>query len=588
MKIALVGNPNVGKTTLFNILTKSNQKIGNYPGVTVQKKIGKLNNEIEIIDLPGIYSLDSISIEEKIALNYIKNENPSIILNILDSSNLYRNLFLTFQLKQFNIPIILVLNMIDIAEKNNIHIDSKKLSDLLNCPVFLINANKKQGTLNLENYLKNTNFKSMKSSKNTDYNFSNSKDIYRKIDSILNVCVKTTKSNNNNFTEKLDLILMNKFLSVPILILIFFLIFKITFSWIGGPLSDILDNFISNTLTPFIENLLSNSSELFKSFILDGIIGGIGSIIVFLPIILTMFICLTFLESCGYIARAATIIDKFMRIFGLSGKAFLPIIMSFGCTVPAIMATRTFENEKDRKTCIFLLPLMSCNARLPVYILFTSIFFKNNRELVIMSLYLLGIIISIIIGLIMNLFSKEQNSEIFILEIPDYKIPSLSYMIKESLNKISSFFKKIGTLIFSISIIIWFLSNFNFSGFTSIENSFLFSIGNILAPIFIPLGFGFWQASVSLLTGLMAKEVIISSMGVIFGSNLDFILPSFFTPVSSISFLVFVLLYTPCISVLSTIKHEYGTKLMLTSVIYQLALAYSVSFLVFNILNIIW
>lgn len=588
MKIALVGNPNVGKTTLFNILTKSNQKIGNYPGVTVQKKIGKLNNEIEIIDLPGIYSLDSISIEEKIALDYIKNENPSIILNILNSSNLYRNLFLTFQLKQFNIPIILVLNMIDIAEKNNIHIDSKKLSDLLDCPVFLINANKKQGTSNLENYLKNTDFKSIKFPKNTNYNFSNSKDIYRKIDSILNVCVKTTKSNNNNFTEKLDLILMNKFLSVPILILIFFLIFKITFSWIGGPLSDILDNFISNTLTPFIENLLLNSSELFKSFILDGIIGGIGSIIVFLPIILTMFICLTFLESCGYIARAATIIDKFMRIFGLSGKAFLPIIMSFGCTVPAIMATRTFENEKDRKTCIFLLPLMSCNARLPVYILFTSIFFKNNRELVIMSLYLLGIIISIIIGLIMNLFSKEQNSEIFILEIPDYKIPSLSYMIKESLNKISSFFKKIGTLIFSISIIIWFLSNFNFSGFTSIENSFLFSIGNIFAPIFIPLGFGFWQASVSLLTGLMAKEVIISSMGVIFGSNLDFILPSFFTPASSISFLVFVLLYTPCISVLSTIKHEYGTKLMLTSVIYQLALAYSVSFLVFNILNIIW
>lgn len=588
MKIALLGNPNVGKTTLFNILTKSNQKIGNYPGVTVQKKIGKLNNDVEIIDLPGIYSLDSISIEEKIALDYIKNENPSIILNILDSSNLYRNLFITFQLKQFDIPIIIVLNMIDIAKKNNIHINSKKLSDLLGCPVFLVNANKKQGTSNLENYLKNTDFKSIKFDKNTNHNFSNSNDIYKKINSILNVCVKTTKSSNNNFTEKLDLILMNKFLSIPILILIFFLIFKITFSWVGTPLSNMLDDFISNTLTPSIENLLSNSSELFKSFISDGIIGGVGSIIVFLPIILTMFICLTFLESCGYIARSATIVDKFMRIFGLSGKAFLPIIMSFGCTVPAIMATRTFENEEDRKTCIFLLPLMSCNARLPVYILFTSIFFTNNRELVIISLYLLGIIISIIIGLIMNLFSREQNSETFILEIPDYKIPSLSYIIKESLNKISSFFKKIGTLIFSISIIIWFLSNFNFSGFTSIEDSFLFSIGNIFAPFFIPLGFGFWQASVSLLTGLMAKEVIISSMGVIFGSNLDFILPSLFTPASSISFLVFVLLYTPCISVLSTIKHEYGTKLMLTSIIYQLSLAYSVSFLVFNILNIIW
>lgn len=587
MKIALVGNPNVGKTTFFNILTKSNQKVGNYPGITVQKKVGNLTEDIEIIDLPGIYSLESLSIEEKISLDYIKNEKPSLILNILDSSNLYRNLFLTFQLKQFNIPVVVILNMIDLAVKNNIIIDYEKLSKLLDCPVFAINANKKQGTKEVENFLKNQN-SNLTVSYSKKYDYSNPEDIYKEIDSILDSCVKIGEKKNNNFTEKLDSILLNKYLSIPIFILIFYLVFKITFSWIGTPLSDLLDEFIADKLTPLIQNLISNTSPLFQSFILDGIVAGVGSVLVFFPVILCMFVCLTFLENCGYISRAAIIIDKFMRLFGLSGKAFLPMMMSFGCTVPAIMGTRTFESEKDRKTCIFLLPLMSCNARLPVYLLFTSVFFKNNAELVIMGLYLLGIIVAIIVGLIMNMFSKETKSEIFILELPNYQLPTLSYMIKESFNKLSSFFKKIGTLIFSISIIIWFLSNFNFSGFTTIENSFLYSIGNFLAPIFAPLGFGIWQASLSLLTGLMAKEVIISSMGVIFGANLEMILPSFFTPAAAISFLVFVLLYTPCISVISTIKHEYGTKLMFVSIIFQLVLAYSVSFLIFNIINLIW
>ncbi len=586
MKIALVGNPNVGKTTFFNILTKSNQKVGNYPGITVQKKTGNLTDDIEIIDLPGIYSLESLSIEEKVSLDYIKNEKPSLILNILDASNLYRNLFLTFQLKQFNIPVVVILNMIDLATKNNIIIDHEKLSRALNCPVFVVNANKKHGVEEVETFLKNESSKLTSTTKN--YDSLKSEDIYKEIEPILNSCVKTDKKKNTNFTEKLDSILLNKFLSIPIFILIFFLIFKITFSWIGTPLSDLLDEFITDKLTPLIQNLISNTSPLFQSFILDGIVAGVGSVLVFFPVILCMFVCLTFLESCGYISRAAIIIDKFMRLFGLSGKAFLPMMMSFGCTVPAIMGTRTFESERDRKTCIFLLPLMSCNARLPVYLLFTSVFFKNNAEFVIMGLYLLGIIVAIIVGLIMNIFSKETKSEIFILELPNYQLPTLSYMIKESFNKLSSFFKKIGTLIFSISIIIWFLSNFNFSGFTTIENSFLYSIGNFIAPLFAPLGFGIWQASLSLLTGLMAKEVIISSMGVIFGANLETILPSFFTPAAAISFLVFVLLYTPCISVLSTIKHEYGTKLMFTSIIFQLALAYSVSFLIFNIINLIW
>ncbi len=587
MKCSLIGNPNVGKTTIFNILTGSNQKIGNYPGVTVQKKVGKIKDNIELIDLPGIYSLDSLSIEEKISLEYLKTEKPDLIINVIDSSNLYRNLFLTLQLKSFNIPMILVLNMIDIAEKNNIIIDTNKLSLQFNCKIFAINGNKKSSTKSLKNFIENyqpINIKNDEINKDESYD-----KIYEEIDSILKSCLKNNKYIGKSKSEYIDKIILNKYLSLPILIIIFYLVFKITFSWVGGPLSDIFSNLISNKFIPTIENLLLSSSNLTKSFILDGIISAVSTIISFLPIILSMFICLTFLESCGYIARSAVLLDRFMGIFGLSGKAFLPMLMSFGCTVPAIMATRTFENDNDRKTSIFLLPLISCSARLPVFLLFTNIFFKEHREIVILFLYVLSIILAIIIGLIMKSFSKKNYSgEVFILELPNYKIPSLSYIFKESLNKISSFFKKIGTLILSISIIIWFLSNFNIYGFCSVEDSFLYSIGTYISKIFIPLGFGFWQAAVSLITGLMAKEFIISSMGVAFGLNLHEILPTFFSVQSSISFLVFVLLYTPCISVLSTVKHEYGMKLTIILTIYQFLLAYSVSFFVFNIINLFW
>ncbi|AID45188.1 Ferrous iron transport protein B [Candidatus Arthromitus sp. SFB-mouse-NL] len=587
MKCSLIGNPNVGKTTIFNILTGSNQKIGNYPGVTVQKKVGKIKDNIELIDLPGIYSLDSLSIEEKISLEYLKTEKPDLIINVIDSSNLYRNLFLTLQLKSFNIPMILVLNMIDIAEKNNIIIDTNKLSLQFNCKIFAINGNKKSSTKSLKNFIENyqpINIKNDEINKDESYD-----KIYEEIDSILKSCLKNNKYIGKNKSEYIDKIILNKYLSLPILIIIFYLVFKITFSWVGGPLSDIFSNLISNKFIPTIENLLLSSSNLTKSFILDGIISAVSTIISFLPIILSMFICLTFLESCGYIARSAVLLDRFMGIFGLSGKAFLPMLMSFGCTVPAIMATRTFENDNDRKTSIFLLPLISCSARLPVFLLFTNIFFKEHREIVILFLYVLSIILAIIIGLIMKSFSKKNYSgEVFILELPNYKLPSLSYIFKESLNKISSFFKKIGTLILSISIIIWFLSNFNIYGFCSVEDSFLYSIGTYISKIFIPLGFGFWQAAVSLITGLMAKEFIISSMGVAFGLNLHEILPTFFSVQSSISFLVFVLLYTPCISVLSTVKHEYGMKLTIILTIYQFLLAYSVSFFVFNIINLFW
>ena len=587
MKCSLIGNPNVGKTTIFNILTGSNQKIGNYPGVTIQKKVGKIKDNIELIDLPGIYSLDSLSIEEKISLEYLKTEKPDLIINVIDSSNLYRNLFLTLQLKSFNIPMILVLNMIDIAEKNNIIIDTNKLSLQFNCKIFAINGNKKSSTKSLKNFIENyqpINIKNEEINKDESYD-----KIYEEIDSILKSCLKNNKYIGKSKSEYIDKIILNKYLSLPILIIIFYLVFKITFSWVGGPLSDIFSNLISNKFIPTIENLLLSSSNLTKSFILDGIISAVSTIISFLPIILSMFICLTFLESCGYIARSAVLLDRFMGIFGLSGKAFLPMLMSFGCTVPAIMATRTFENDNDRKTSIFLLPLISCSARLPVFLLFTNIFFKEHREIVILFLYVLSIILAIIIGLIMKSFSKKNYSgEVFILELPNYKLPSLSYIFKESLNKISSFFKKIGILILSISIIIWFLSNFNIYGFCSVEDSFLYSIGTYISKIFIPLGFGFWQAAVSLITELMAKEFIISSMGVAFGLNLHEILPTFFSVQSSISFLVFVLLYTPCISVLSTVKHEYGMKLTIILTIYQFLLAYSVSFFVFNIINLFW
>lgn len=577
--VALLGNPNVGKTTLFNSLTGSNQRVGNWAGVTVDKKEGFFD-DFKIVDLPGIYAMDTFSNEEKISKEFLENGQVDLILNIIDASNIDRNLYLTMQLKQFKKPIILAINMIDVAEKKGIDIDYKKLEKLLNVTVVPIQASKEHGIDQIKKALKNININKIDTN---DYNFSNEKETYTYIENLLSQCTRKDSKYTNTIKEKLDNIMLNPWLAYPIFFIIMALTFQVTFSWIGQPLSDLLDSLLNDSLVPIIENLIQESAPWFQSLIIDGIIGGVGGILVLLPIILSLFACITILEDSGYMARVAFIMDKIMRKMGLSGKAFIPMIVGFGCSVPAIMTARTLESEKDRKLTALLIPLMSCNARLPVYSIFAAVFFPNSIGLVVASLYFLGILLAFILGIIFKHTIFKNEEEPLLIELPEYKLPSLKNLLNQLYEKTKGFLVKAGTLIFAMSIILWFLSNFNFSGMTDVNNSILSSVGSFIAPIFKPLGFGNWQASVSLLTGLIAKETVVSSMSVIFAGDLQLMLPLHFTTLSAISFLVFVLLYTPCITVVGTMKKEFGTKLTLFSVTYQLILAWLVAFLVFNI-----
>ncbi|MEA4828224.1 ferrous iron transport protein B [Clostridium sp. JNZ J1-5] len=582
--IALIGNPNVGKTTLFNALTGANQYVGNWAGVTVEKKEGFLNKSIKIVDLPGIYAMDTYSNEEKVAKNYLLHDDADLIINIVDASNLDRNLYLTTQLKQFNKPIILILNMMDVAQSKGINIDVDKLSHELKMTVIPISASKGKGIDKVKDMLLNMDISELVIDNESHFqNFSSEAETYAYIENLLNKCILKSSKTGTNIKDKIDKIVLNKFAAYPIFLGIMYLIFMFTFSWVGQPLADLMDSGLQEHLIPKLTDLLSNSSPWFSSLLVDGIVGGVGSIIVFLPVILSLFLGISFLEDSGYMARAAFLMDKTMRKMGLSGKAFIPLVVGFGCSVPAIMSARTLESEKDRKLAALIVPLMSCNARLPVYALFASVFFSGKETPVVFSLYLLGILIAFLVALLFKNTLFKKDEEPFIIELPEYKLPEPKNLLLHTWDKGKGFLRKAGTIILSISVIVWFLSNFNLSGMTDINNSLFASIGKFLTPIFKPLGFGHWETSVSLLTGLMAKEVVVSTMGVIFGSNLATILPNYFTPITAYGFLVFVLLYTPCMSAVVTMKKEYGNKMAAFSVIYQLILAWIASFLVYNV-----
>lgn len=581
---ALLGNPNVGKTTLFNSLTGSNQRIGNWAGVTVDKKEGFFGN-IKVVDLPGIYAMDTFSNEEKVSKAFLENGEVDVILNIVDASNIDRNLYLTTQLKKFKKPIILAVNMVDVAEKKGINLDFDKLSKLMGVKVVPIIASKDVGITQIKNILENEIY--AKDIDTTYYDFNSEKETYEYIEDILKKCNKTEDKTKNTFKDRIDNILLNPLLAYPVFILIMALMFQITFSWVGQPLSDWLDALLNDSLLPLLSDLLSNTSPWFQSLIVDGIVAGVGGILVLLPIILALFACISILEDSGYMARVAFIMDKLMRKMGLSGKAFIPMIVGFGCTVPAIMSARTLESEKDRKLTALLVPLMSCNARLPVYAIFAAVFFPNNVGLVVALLYLLGVLLAFILGILFKNTLFKKDEEPFIIELPEYKLPSFKNVLKQVYEKAKSFLIKAGTIIFAMSVVIWFLSNFSFSGMVDVNDSILASIGNFIAPIFKPLGFGNWQSSVSLLTGILAKETVVSSMGVIFAGDLAATLPLYFTAASALSFLVFVLLYTPCISVLGAMKKEYGAKFTLFSITYQLLLAWIVSLIVYQIASLI-
>lgn len=583
--VALLGNPNVGKTTLFNALTGSNQYVGNWPGVTVEKKEGYFK-DIKIVDLPGIYAMDTFSNEEIVSKEFLLRDDVDVILNIVDGSKLDRNLYLTTQLKKFNKPIILAVNMIDVLESNGFEIDFEKLSSEMDVTVVPISAAKKSGLKELIDIIENKKWKS--SISNERFDFKSEKEAYKFIENTLKKSINKSASIKKPISEKLDKFILHPILAFPIFIVAIALMFQLTFAWVGQPISDWLDGLLNDSLIPYLSHLLSGTSPWFSSLLVDGIVAGVGSIIVLLPVILTLFACITFLEESGYMARVAFLMDKIMRRMGLSGKAFIPLIIGFGCNVPAIMSARTLESEKDRKLTALLVPLMSCNARLAIYSVFVSIFFKEHQGLIVASLYFLSVFIAFILGVIFKKTLFKKQEEPFIIELPSYSMPQLSSIALQVWEKCKSFLKKAGTLIFAMSVLIWFLSNFNVSGMASdVNSSFLAQIGQFISPIFAPLGFGNWQSAVSLLSGLLAKESVISTMQIVYAGDLNTVLPTFFTAVSAYSFLVFVLLYVPCISTIGAMKKEYGAKLTTFSFVFQTTLAWVVAFLVFGIGSLI-
>ena len=584
INVALLGNPNVGKTTVFNLLTGSKQYVGNWPGVTIERKEGFLSNDIKVIDLPGIYAMDTFSNEEKVSKDFLENGNVDIILNVVDASNLSRNLYLTTQLMKFNKPIIILLNMLDVAESKGINIDIPSLEKELGISIVPIVAKKKEG---LENISRDINLE-LKKSINYKKDFGDETQTYQEIEKILSKSINIDVKAKETLSDKIDNIVLNPILAYPIFIGALFLLFKFTFDWVGGPLQGLTETLINNYIATPVDALLTNSSPWFHSLIVDGIIGGLGGALPFFPLICVLFLGMSFFEDSGYMSRTAFLMDTIMRKVGLSGKAFIPMIMGLGCSSPAIMATRTLESEKDRKITALIAPLMTCGAKLPIYALFVSIFFPNNAAIVTVSLYLLGIVVAIIIALVLNKTAYKSDVEPFVLELPEYKMPTLSALLKNTWNKSKGFLVRVCTLMFAMSVVIWLLSSFNFSGFTTnIDNSFLAYLGRIISPIFAPLGFGDWRAGVSILTGISAKEVVISTMQVVYG-NLNTVLPTVFTAVTAYGFLVFSALYTPCIAALSTMRKEYGNKMMIISASYQFAVAWIAAFIVKTIGSIIF
>lgn len=580
INVALFGNPNVGKTTVFNLLTGSKQYVGNWPGVTIDKKEGFLGNDIKIVDLPGIYAMDTFSNEEKVSKNFLENGNVDVILDVVDASNLDRNLYLTTQLMQYDKPIILLLNMIDVAESKGINIDAKKLEKELGVKVIPIIAKKKEGLDNIESDIKSA----ISSTFNYKKDFGNELNTYKEIEKILSKSMKSDSKNRKSISSKIDNIVLNPILAYPVFIASLLILFKFTFNWVGVPLQDLTETLITNYIATPADALLANSSPWFHSLIVDGIIGGLAGALPFFPLIFVLFLGMTFFEDSGYMARTAVLMDNIMRKVGLSGKAFIPMIMGFGCASPAIMATRTLESEKDRKITALISPLMTCGAKLPVYALFVGIFFPKNAPIVTTSLYLLGIVVAIIVALILNKTVYKADVEPFVLELPEYKLPTISALLKTTWSKAKGFLIKVCTIMFAMSVVIWALSYFNLNGFTTdIDSSFLASLGNFISPLFAPLGFDDWRAGVSILTGISAKEVVVATMGVVYG-NLETVLPTVFTPLTAYVFLVFSALYTPCIAALSTMRKEYGSKMMFISAIYQFVVAWIVSFIV-NILG---
>lgn len=584
INVALLGNPNVGKTTVFNLLTGSNQYVGNWPGVTIEKKEGYLDDNIKIVDLPGIYAMDTFSNEEKVSKDFLEQGNVDVIVNVVDASNLDRNLYLTTQLMKYNKPIVILLNMVDLAEAKGIKLDYDKLAKNLNVTILPIVAKKKTGLQNIKSIIENAS----KARVNYPIDFGNETQTYKKIEEIISDATIVPSIKKKSISDRIDDVILNPILAYPIFIGILLLLFKFTFDWVGGPFQEWLGGAIEAYVMTPVDGMLANSSLWFKSLIVDGVLGGVAGTLPFFPLIFTLFFGISLFEDSGYMSRAAFLMDKIMCKVGLSGKAFIPMVMGLGCSSPAIMATRTLESEKDRKITALISPLMTCGAKLPIYALFVAIFFPKHKALVTTGLYLLGVVVAILVALVLNKTVYKTQAEPFVLELPEYRVPTLSALLKNTWSKSKGFLIRVVTVMFAMSVVIWFLSSFNLHGFTeNMNDSFLALFGKVIAPLFAPLGFTDWRISVSILTGLGAKEIVVNTMSVLFGNDLAQVLPTVFTGVTALSFLAFSALYTPCIAALATMRKEYGNKMMMISLSYQFILAWVVALLVNVIGNLI-
>lgn len=660
---ALAGNQNCGKTTLFNKLTGSNQHVGNFPGVTIEKKEGLIKKQKNalIVDLPGIYSLSPYTMEEVVTRDFILHEHPDLIINIVDATNIERNLYLTLQLMELSIPMVIALNMMDEVRASGNSVDVLKLSQHLGVPVVPISAGKNEGISELTDvimkagiekkkpikldfctgevhkaihsishliedqaissgypirfaatklvegdeltikalnitqnqmHIVNHVVEEMEKSLNTDREAALADMRYNYIEKLCKDCVvKHQETNEQIRSEKIDTVLTHKYFGIPIFFGIMFFIFWLTFSVIGAPLQGILEGAISFVTNMVSEIMIGAGVSLWLySLVIDGIFAGVGSVLSFLPLIVILFLFLSLLEDSGYMARVAFVMDKMLRKIGLSGRSFVPMLIGFGCSVPAIMATRTLSSERDRKMTIVLTPFMSCSAKLPIYGMITAAFFPNNAAVVMISLYALGILVAILSGLILKSTIFKGNPVPFVMEMPAYRVPSAKSVLMHMWGKAKDFINKAFTVIFIGTIIIWFLQSFDWS-FNMVEdstNSILAYMGSIIAPIFKPLGFTDWRASTALITGFTAKEAVVSTLSVLTGATTDVqlseVLNTIFTPLSSYAFLAFTLLYMPCIAAFAATKRELGSmRYAILTVLYQTVTAYIVALLIYQL-----
>lgn len=622
LSVALTGNPNTGKSTIFNELTGIRQKIGNWPGVTVDKKVGYTKHKdraISVMDLPGTYSINGRSPEEIIVENYLSEEKPDIIVDVIDSSNIERNLFLCLQLLERRIPVLVDLNMMDEANKKGIKISTAKLEKLLGMPVVETVGRSKKSTNKLLDIFTSTVMDSYKNSQQVEEHIANIEKLkatisdkekleeaiiearYAFIDKIVEQVV--VKENvGNNLTEKIDKILANGFMALPILVLMLYLVFQITFTWIGQPIADELDVLINEDFYGWADEALIGLgvADWLHSLVCDGIIAGVGGVLTFVPLIFTLFFCLSFLDGTGYMARVAFVMDPIMRRAGLSGKALMPIICGFGCAVPGIMGARALDSEKDRMITILVTPFLTCGAKLPVMALFGAIFFGENAADVVFAMYLVGIVGAILASSVLSRTVFEKDNTSFVLELPPYRIPDMKTVLLETWDKGKGYLIKAGTIIFAMSVILWFLSSYNFGGqVEDMSESFLATLGGMMSTLFVFHGFDTWEAGSAVITGIMAKEAVISTMGILYGlpdlspdtETVEAVgmvantgLQMAFTTMSALAFMVFSQLYTPCMTALGTIKKEAGGwKWMLFSAVGTFVLAWIVSLLVYQI-----